>query len=251
MQPFEQLSNRAAQALLAMEQGSSVKVEWIIERLGLTEARACKEEPASDDLSSAPHPRLEQSAAGKVQHLSLGNYGYVKRGFDILASLLLTAIFAPLLLVVGLLVALDVGFPLIFWQQRPGRFGRPFKLFKFCTMCPAHDEDGNRIPDELRLSTVGRLLRRTRFDELPQLYNILIGEMSFVGPRPLLPVDQPKEVGARLLVRPGLTGLAQVHGGRNISAEDKNALDICVYPKRVAMVGHQDPAANVDGLDKG
>ena len=218
---------RAAKALLAVEQGSSVKVDWIVERLGLSDAPTPKDEPGPDALLPAPNPRLEQPAAGQVQYLSLGNYSSVKRGFDILASVFLIAIFAPLLLVVGLLVALDVGFPLIFWQQRPGRFGRPFKLYKFCTMRPAHDGEGNRIPDEIRLSKLGRLLRRTRFDELPQLYNILIGEMSFVGPRPLLPVDQPKEVGTRLLVRPGLTGLAQVSGGRNISAEDKNALDIC------------------------
>jgi lipopolysaccharide/colanic/teichoic acid biosynthesis glycosyltransferase len=225
MQPFGRLSRGAAKALLAVEQGSDVKVDWIVERLGLTEAHSCKEEPAPNALHPAPQ-RLDQPAAGQMPPLSLGKYGYLKRGFDILAALLFSAILAPLFLAVALLVGLDVGFPLIFWQQRPGRFGRPFKLFKFCTMRPGHDGEGNRVPDELRLSKLGRLLRRTRFDELPQLYNILIGEMSFVGPRPLLPVDQPNEVGPRLLVRPGLTGLAQVHGGRNISAEDKNALDI-------------------------
>ena len=90
----------------------------------------------------------------------------------------------------------------------------------------AHDHSGERIPDEERLSAIGRLLRRTRLDELPQIYNILIGEMSFVGPRPLLPVDQSSAFAARLLIRPGLTGWAQVSGGREISARDKAALDV-------------------------
>ena len=157
---------------------------------------------------------------------SLGKYGYVKRTLDIFGASFLSVLLAPLMLVLALLVRLDVGAPVVFWQQRPGRFGRPFKLFKFCTMRPAHDMRGNRIPDEERVSLVGSLLRRTRLDELPQLYNVVIGEMSFVGPRPLLAVDQPEDMHARLSVRPGLTGLAQVHGGRNISAEDKNALDL-------------------------
>ena len=93
-------------------------------------------------------------------------------------------------------------------------------------MRPAHDAEGNRLSDDMRSSVVGDLLRRTRLDEIPQLYNILTGEMSFVGPRPLLPTDQPMETSARLLVRPGLTGMAQVFGARDISPEDKNALDI-------------------------
>jgi hypothetical protein len=107
-----------------------------------------------------------------------------------------------------------------------GARGRPFKLYKFRTMAAAHDSAGNCVPDEERLSAIGRILRRTRLDEVPQLYNILVGEMSFVGPRPLLPVDQPAAFAARLLVRPGLTGWAQVKGGRVISAADKAALDV-------------------------
>jgi lipopolysaccharide/colanic/teichoic acid biosynthesis glycosyltransferase len=90
----------------------------------------------------------------------------------------------------------------------------------------AHNEQGERVPDELRTSAVGWFLRRTRLDELPQIFNVLIGEMSLVGPRPLLPVDQSPAFAARLLVRPGLTGWAQVTGGREVSARDKAALDV-------------------------
>jgi lipopolysaccharide/colanic/teichoic acid biosynthesis glycosyltransferase len=225
-QPFEQLSRRAGEALLAVERGSGVRVDWMVELLGLAEEPEREHGYALG--SSLPESQAMQAslAARDVAQLSLGKYGYVKRASDILGAISLSVLLAPLILVIGLLVALDVGVPLVFWQKRPGRFGRPFKLFKFCTMHPAHDAQGNRIPDEERSSIVGRLLRRIRLDELPQLYNILIGEMSFVGPRPLLPVNQPLETSARHLVRPGLTGLAQVYGRRDISPEDKNVFDI-------------------------
>src|SRR4029079_1073782 len=99
-------------------------------------------------------------------------------------------------------------------------------LYKFCTMRSAHDEHGRRIPDEFRSTRAGYLLRRTKLDELPQLYNILMGEMSLVGPRPLLPCDHPNDVTPRLSVRPGLTGLAQAYGEGTMSVNDKNTLDI-------------------------
>jgi lipopolysaccharide/colanic/teichoic acid biosynthesis glycosyltransferase len=135
-------------------------------------------------------------------------------------------VFAPVIALVGLVVALDVGFPVIFWQQRPGLCGRQFRLLKFRTMRAPYDNRFRRLSDEQRLSAVGRLLRRTRLDELPQLYNILVGDMSFVGPRPLLPCDQSPEYGARLSVRPGITGWAQINGGRIVTAQDKAVLDI-------------------------
>jgi lipopolysaccharide/colanic/teichoic acid biosynthesis glycosyltransferase len=150
----------------------------------------------------------------------------VKRIFDVFTSVCLIVVLWPVVGVVAVLVAIDVGFPLVFWQQRPGKHGRPFKVYKFRTMHVAHDTKGNRIPDHMRSSSVGRFLRRSRLDELPQLYNILVGEMSFVGPRPLLSVDQSRWENLRLLVRPGLTGWAQVNGGRNVSPEDKAALDL-------------------------
>jgi len=138
----------------------------------------------------------------------------------------LLVILAPLALLVALVVVIDAGWPAVFWQIRPGRFARPFNLFKFRTMRAAHADDGAVIPDEARTSKIGHFLRRTRLDELPQLLNIVAGQMSFVGPRPLLPVDQAQGSQARLIARPGLTGWAQVVGGRTISASDKALLDV-------------------------
>jgi lipopolysaccharide/colanic/teichoic acid biosynthesis glycosyltransferase len=162
-------------------------------------------------------------------------YWRVKRILDFAGALTVSIATAPLMLLVALLVWLDVGRPVTFWQQRPGRRGRPFKLFKFRTMAAAYDRCNCRIPDEKRSSPVGRFLRRTRLDELPQLYNILVGEMSFVGPRPLLPVDQPEGNNTRLLVRPGLTGWAQINGGRDLSIADKTALDMW-YVKNASLM---------------
>jgi lipopolysaccharide/colanic/teichoic acid biosynthesis glycosyltransferase len=225
MQPFERLSRDAREALLAVERSSSIEVDWLVESLGLRRGRASglrgQLKAAPDKGESQLPPVLTNNAA-----LSRGRYHDVKRVIDIAGAILLTFALAPVLAVVSVLVAIDVGFPLVFWQLRPGRHGRRFKLFKFRTMRPAHDVHGNRISDQLRSSTIGNLLRRSRLDELPQLYNILLGEMSFVGPRPLLPVDQPQLQNPRLVVRPGLTGWAQINGGRDISPEDKAALDI-------------------------
>jgi len=144
---------------------------------------------------------------------------------DVAASAMAVILLAPLFLLVALVVAADVGLPVVFWQQRPGLRGRSFKLYKFRTMRDAHGGDGQRESDDERISVVGDFLRRTRLDELPQLLNILKGDMSFVGPRPLLPVDQPVDCAGRLVVRPGLTGWAQIKGGRQISPSDKAALD--------------------------
>jgi lipopolysaccharide/colanic/teichoic acid biosynthesis glycosyltransferase len=153
-------------------------------------------------------------------------YWRVKRAIDVASAACLLVVTGPIALLVAALVAIDVGWPVVFWQQRPGLGGQPFKLYKFRTMAAAHDRDGRRLSDSERQTFLGRLIRRTRLDELPQLFNILLGEMSFVGPRPLLPVDQPSAYGARLLVRPGLTGWAQVQGGRKVTASDKAALDV-------------------------
>ena len=225
-QPLERLSPRAAEILLEIERASDVRIDWLVElmRLGGSGRAAATDAPQAFPIrNERPRPILERQRTA-----SLGRYGARrwKRAFDIICAVVLVILLLPVLLITGLLVAADVGFPLVFWQKRPGRNGRPFKLFKFRTMRPAHDATGLRIPDDQRSSKVGRLLRRMRLDELPQLYNIMIGEMSFVGPRPLLPADQPVETQLRLAVRPGLTGLAQVCGERDMAPEDKNALDV-------------------------
>ena len=152
-------------------------------------------------------------------------YWKIKRQIDIVGSALLIVVLAPIIVLVTFLIAFDVGRPITFWQRRPGLNGRSIRVIKFRTMRAAHDETGERLEDAERMSAIGHLLRRTRLDELPQLFQILIGEMSFIGPRPLLPVDQPSGESVRLAVRPGLTGWAQVHGGRVIHADDKALLD--------------------------
>jgi lipopolysaccharide/colanic/teichoic acid biosynthesis glycosyltransferase len=149
----------------------------------------------------------------------------LKRMVDILLAAAVLFVASPLTIIVALLVLLDVGYPLVFWQQRLGRFGRPLHIYKFRTMQAPFDRKGHPVPDSERLSPVGQFLRATRLDEIPQLWNILTGEMSVVGPRPLLPVDQPNTCSTRLDVRPGLTGLAQINGGKLLSIEEKDAFD--------------------------
>lgn len=161
--------------------------------------------------------------ATRLQHAFYLNT--VKRSIDLAGATVLFLATLPVMLTIALLVALDVGNPILFWQVRPGRNGKSFRVFKFRTMRDGHDKHGNRIPDDHRSSVLGKLLRKLRLDELPQLFNILRGDMSFIGPRPLLPVDQPCDPSVRLSVRPGLTGWAQVHGGRSLSPEVKAALD--------------------------
>lgn len=221
-EPVEKLSSAAQKEILLVERTSAIKVEWLVESLGLRGADASND-PRSSDGQIAD----VQTTVGTTNGYLLDQgYGLTKRGLDIVAALSLAVVLAPVKGVVGLLVAIDVGLPVVFWQKRPGRHGRPFKLFKFRTMSSAHNAVGDRISDELRSSKIGRFLRRSRLDELPQLYNILLGDMSFVGPRPLLPADQSRWENLRLCTRPGLTGWAQVNGGRGITPEDKAALDI-------------------------
>jgi len=223
---FEQLPSEAQAALLEVERSSNIRVEMLAERLGL--------DPEAWDAGIVRIPSKNVVDDPESQSFSLTRgalqarrgYWSAKRALDTVVALAALIVLSPVMLVVAVLVACDVGFPMIFWQQRPGLKGRPFKVLKFRTMRAAHDGRGRRIPDDERLSTIGAFLRQARLDELPQLWNVLIGDMSFVGPRPLLPVDQPTHYAARLQVRPGLTGWAQVKGGRTISAEDKAALDL-------------------------
>ena len=152
-----------------------------------------------------------------------------KRMFDLAVTIPAVIVLAPVMAVVALLVRLKLGSPVIFWQQRPGLGGRPFMLLKFRTMTDARGADGGLLPDAQRMTPFGRMLRRTSLDELPELLNVLKGEMSLVGPRPLLMKYLPRytpEQMRRHDTPPGLTGLAQVSGRNNLSWEDKFALDV-------------------------
>lgn len=153
----------------------------------------------------------------------------VKRLLDVVLSGLALLVLSPVLLVVAVLVAVRLGRPVIFHQVRPGKDGRLFRICKFRTMTNAVDDEGQPLPDEVRLTPFGKRLRSTSLDELPELWNILKGDMSIVGPRPLL-VDYLPRYNAfqarRHEVRPGLTGLAQVNGRNAIAWEEKFAYDV-------------------------
>lgn len=152
-----------------------------------------------------------------------------KRLLDAALAAALLILLGPLLLLLALLVALSLGRPVLFAQQRPGYQGRPFRLLKFRTMTHAAGADGRLLPDADRLTRVGRLLRATSLDELPELWNVLCGHMSFVGPRPLLMEYLPLysvEQRRRHDVRPGITGWAQVNGRNELTWEKKFELDV-------------------------
>ena len=154
---------------------------------------------------------------------------YIKRLLDILLSGAALIVLWPVLLVTAILVRRKLGSPVIFCQQRPGRDEKIFKLYKFRSMTDARDENGDLLPDEVRLTRFGKLLRATSLDELPELWNILRGDMSIVGPRPLLVKYLPlynAQQKHRHDVRPGLTGWAQVHGRNALSWEEKFRLDV-------------------------
>ncbi len=170
----------------------------------------------------------------ELDQIAARPYWQLKRSIDIIVSLCMMLVLWPIALIVAVVVAFDVGTPVIFWQVRPGVGGRSFALYKFRTMQDGRDRNGRLRSDAERLSRIGAFLRKTRLDELPQLWNILIGEMSFIGPRPLLPIDQSPAYAARLLVRPGLTGWGQIIGGRDIPAADKAALDVW-YVKNASL----------------
>ena len=154
---------------------------------------------------------------------------FFKRLMDFVLSLLALIVLSPLLLIIAVLVRVKLGSPVIFKQERPGKDEKVFTLYKFRTMTDKSDSNGNLLPDEIRLTKFGKLLRSTSLDELPELVNIIKGDMSIVGPRPLLvrylPLYNDKQKH-RHDVRPGFTGYAQVNGRNAISWEEKFDLDI-------------------------
>ncbi len=155
-----------------------------------------------------------------------GSYERLRRFVDVVGSAVALVALSPLLALVALAVLVDLGPPLLFRQIRPGRELRPFTLYKFRSMRRAYDQSGALLPDCERTTNLGQFLRRARLDELPQLVNVLIGDMSLIGPRPLLPRDLPQNFARRAAVRPGITGWAQVNGGHKLAAAQKLALDL-------------------------
>lgn len=153
----------------------------------------------------------------------------LKRVFDFTVALGLIVLLSPVMLVTAVLVAWRMGLPVLFRQQRPGLHGRPFAALKFRTMSDEVGPQGQPLPDEVRLTALGAALRRFSLDELPQLFNVLRGEMSLVGPRPLLMEYLPLYTGEQMrrhAVLPGITGWTQVNGRNALSWEDKFALDV-------------------------
>ena len=164
---------------------------------------------------------------------------YIKRPQDLLLSLLGLIILSPVMLVTALLVRKKLGSPVLFTQERPGLDGKVFKMYKFRSMTDEKDEAGNLLPDEVRLTAFGKKLRATSLDELPELLNILKGDMAIVGPRPLLVRYLPRyneRQARRHEVRPGFTGYAQVNGRNSITWEDKFEKDV-YYVDHVTFLG--------------
>lgn len=159
----------------------------------------------------------------------------MKRSFDIIVSLLTLAILSPIIGVTALLIRTKIGSPVLFKQKRPGFNEKPFYVFKFRSMTDERDEHGELLPDDVRLTSFGKVVRKLSLDELPQLLNVLKGDMSFVGPRPLLmeylPLYNEKQV-RRHAARPGITGWAQVNGRNAISWEEKFELDVWYVENR-------------------
>ena len=164
---------------------------------------------------------------------------FIKRPQDFLCALAAIVVLSPVMLVTAILVRTKLGSPIIFKQERPGLNGKIFTLYKFRTMTDKTDENGNLLPDEIRLTSFGKKLRSTSLDELPELFNILNGDMAVVGPRPLLVRYLPRynaHQARRHEVRPGFTGYAQVNGRNSITWEDKFHKDV-YYVDHVTFLG--------------
>lgn len=175
-----------------------------------------------------------------MHHHPYGPYErFFKRPLDLLCGLAAVLVFWWLYLILALLVRVKLGSPVLFAQERPGKDEKIFTLYKFRTMTDARDEHGNLLPDEVRLTRFGKLLRATSLDELPEAFNIIKGDMSVIGPRPLLVRYLPRynaEQRRRHEVRPGLSGYAQVHGRNAVSWQEKFQMDVA-YVDHITFLG--------------
>ena len=174
-----------------------------------------------------------------MTHTPYGIYEkYIKRPQDFICALIAIIVLSPVLLITAILVRIKLGSPVLFMQERPGKDEKIFKLYKFRTMTDKKDEKGKLLPDSVRLTAFGKKLRATSLDELPELFNILKGDMSVIGPRPLLVSDMvfmSDEIRMRHTVRPGLSGLAQVNGRNAITWEDKFKWDL-EYIQKISLI---------------
>jgi len=205
------LSGESLREIQAACDHRRIKLDFVPELIGLHSIAAAQPAALPDQRESSLIP--------------LPRYFRYKRAIDTLLAIVLIAALSPIILLVCALALLDVGSPIFFWQQRAGRGGYSFLLYKIRTLRSPFDWSGQAVPESQRLSSIGKLLRKTRLDEFPQLLNVLVGDMSLIGPRPLLPEDQPEDSSVRLLVRPGITGWAQVNGGTSLTPSEKNKLD--------------------------
>lgn len=175
-----------------------------------------------------------------TQHSPYGPYErFFKRPMDLLCGLLAIIAFWWLYIIVAILVRVKLGSPVLFTQDRPGKDGKVFKLYKFRSMSDARDKNGNLLPDEVRLTKFGKLLRATSLDELPEAFNIIKGDMSIIGPRPLVVQYLPyytEEEKHRHDVRPGLSGWAQVNGRNGLQWEERFAYDL-EYVNKITFLG--------------
>lgn len=198
----------ASELLFEVARKRGISVEILPERLGLAKQPLESLEPKRD-----PEAELH------------GLFWRTKRWFDVLVATAVLLLAAPVAAIVALLVLTDCGMPVAFWQVRIGRYGRKVTVYKFRTLKAPYGRGGVMIPPERRVSWIGRLLRLTHLDELPQLLSVIVGDMSLIGPRPLLPVDLAKHHGPRFAIRPGITGWAQINGATLLTPDEKNAMD--------------------------
>ena len=192
---------------------NDIKLDFVGQLIGLPELHPTKPDTIANPTSIV------------VPEFVLSRYFTFRRLADPFAALVLIILLLPSMVIAALLVLMDIGSPVMFWQQRIGRNGRAFLVYKFRTLKAPYDWRGRPISDRNELSFIGRILRQTRCDELPQLFNVLVGDMALIGPRPLLPKDQPTNPAMRLIARPGITGWAQVNGGKFLTPEEKDRYD--------------------------